>query len=224
MKYPHQPERAVVFVTLVVLAASAVMPAIASATCNLDQESCSSSYGVSQTHFGTGGQICIPGTTGSAHYCASESAGELGVGNAASTGYQVQAGSGLSTNRDPSLTLIVNNPNTNLGYLSTSTAATTTATFSVMTYLAGGYIVQTVGNPPTSNAVSPHTLTAMAGGTSTTGTEQFGMNLVANTTACGAPVNFGAARCKCRVPRLALARLPQVTILAATSSTRTLIP
>jgi hypothetical protein len=60
--------------------------------------------------------------------------------------------------------------------------------------LASGYIVQTVGSSPTNNAVSPHSLNALTGGgTSSPGTEQFGINLVANTTGCGAPANFGAA-------------------------------
>jgi hypothetical protein len=77
--------------------------------------------------------------------------------------------------------------------LSESSASTTTATFSVESYLASGYIVQTIGNPPASNGVTPHTLSALtSGGTSSPGTEQFGINLVANTIGCGAPANVGA--------------------------------
>src|SRR5262249_12496110 len=56
-----------------------------------------------------------------------------------------------------------------------------------------GYIVQIASASPMNNAPSPHHLTALSSPTATAaGTEQFGMNLVANTTGCGAPATFGA--------------------------------
>lgn len=168
------------------------------ASCGSNLQSCSSSYGINGAYFGSGGQLGTAGHGCSSSYCAGATAGELAVGNATngrvSGLHQVQAGDQSSTEREPSLSLIVNGTSTDLGYLSTASTAHTTATFSVKSYLASGYTVQTVGNPPVNNATSPHTLSALTGGgASSAGSEQFGINLAANTTGCGAPANFGAA-------------------------------
>ncbi|HEY1835596.1 MAG TPA: hypothetical protein VGG13_02120 [Candidatus Saccharimonadales bacterium] len=192
MKQQYLSKIFIICAALVVAALTLAVPQIVSASCISGQQSCSPTYGVSQTHFGSGGQVnaCSHGSTG---YCANESAGDLADGNAASHSYQTQAGPGLVTNRAPSLTLIVNNASpSDLGYLSTSIAKTTTATFSVKTYLAGSYQVQIVGNPPKNNATSPHTFAIMnSSGSAVTpsvGTEQFGINLIANTTNPGGGV------------------------------------
>lgn len=148
-------------------------------------QTCSTHYNVNEAFFGDGGSL--DGTC-STSYCAKQSAGELTVGNTSSTNYQAQAG--FNTDRTPSLTLVVNdsqcsfyNSGVNLGYLSTSSATTGNANFSVKSYLAGSYTVTTVGPPPKSNAPTPHTFTTLtSGGTSVPGTEQFGINLVANTS------------------------------------------
>lgn len=166
-------------------------PAIVSAACSdPNQQSCSSSYGVSETFFGTGGQLCIPGSSGnSANYCAKSSVGELGVGNTLGTAYQAQAG--FNTNREPSLAVLVSDAGCNavfsssgtsfnVGALSTSSVSHVTANFSVLSYLASGYVVQTVGQGPT-YAGGPHTLTSLANAAPSAGTEGFGMNLKANT-------------------------------------------
>ncbi len=71
------------------------------------------------------------------------------------------------------------------------TTATTTGTFSVESYLADGYIVTTDANPPKMGSYTMHALTTPT--SSNNSQEQFGMNLVANTTGCGAPANFGAS-------------------------------
>jgi len=152
--------------------------------CSNNQQSCSGGYGVSEVFFGNGGSL---DSTCSSHYCAKQSAGEAGVGGTCGTAYCAQAG--FNTDRTPSLTLVVNdsqcayyNNGVNLGYLSPNATTTGNVNFSVESYLAGGYVVKTVGTPPTSNGPTPHTLTALTGGgASTAGTEQFGMNLVANT-------------------------------------------
>lgn len=159
------------------------------------QQSCSSSYGVSQTFFGTGGQVCEPGTSGySANYCANSTTGELGVGNTAGTNYQAQVG--YNTDRTPSLTLLANDTQCssisghggtagssfNVGYLNTSSVAHVTANFSVKSYLANGYVVKTSGTLPSyTTGVSTHFLTALTNATPAAGTEGFGMNLKANT-------------------------------------------
>ena len=159
--------------------------------CNANEQSCSTTWGVDQTYFGNGGQLCVPGSSGySTNYCAQSSVGELGVGNPSSTTYQARAGNSSSTYRDPSLALAVNDAscqdylaggvNIGLGYLSTGSTTHANANFSVKTYLASGYVVTTVGAPPTSNGPSPHTLNTPTGA-ATAGTEKFGINLTANT-------------------------------------------
>lgn len=170
---------------LVAMALVVGCPVIASASCNPDLQSCSSGYGVNEVFFGSGGELnACSGNV----YCAKESAGEIGVGNTSGSAYQAQAG--FNTDRTPSLTFVVNTTNINLGTISPGTTATATATFSVESYLASGYQVVTASNPPSNGSYTmqtPSTPTA-----SNTSQEQFGINLVTNTTACGAPANFGA--------------------------------
>jgi hypothetical protein len=65
-------------------------------------------------------------------------------------------------------------------------AAHATATFRVLNYTSYGYVVNIIGSPPTN---SGHALAAMSStAASSPGTEQFGINLVANTS----PATFGA--------------------------------
>jgi hypothetical protein len=143
--------------------------------------SASTNYQVNETFFGAGGTVNDCSTS----YCSNQSLGETGVGNPSSTSYQAHAG--FNTDQQPYLYFVVNASSTNLGVLSASTTATTTGTFSIITYQAGGYTVSTVSPAPVStegNTIStPATPTASA-----VGTEQFGMNLVANTS----PTTFGA--------------------------------
>ncbi len=181
--------RAVLTVASVLeIAVVALMPAIAFA-----QQASSTNYSVNEAFFGTGGQLCDPGVSGnSTNYCAKTSAGELGVGNTSSTNYQAQGG--FNTNREEYIELVMNNATEcgttasltqNLGILSTSTRATTMMYFSVKTYLSNsGYVVRTVGAAPTVTSGASHTLATpnSGAGTNPAGTEQFGINLVANTT------------------------------------------
>lgn len=132
------------------------------------------SYQVNEVFFGAGGALHNCGTT----YCAKESIGETTVGNTKGTTYQAQGG--FNTNRFPFLQFIVNGTSTDLGGLSTGSATTTTATFSVKTYLASSYQVVTVSTPPKNNAYTMHALSSATA--SSPGTEQFGINLVANTS------------------------------------------
>jgi hypothetical protein len=74
----------------------------------------------------------------------------------------------------------------NFGTLTATQARTAVATFSVINYTTYGYVVQIFGDPPTFDS---HTIDAMSTlGTSSPGTEQFGINLVANTS----PSSFGS--------------------------------
>lgn len=120
----------------------------------------------------------------SAHYQAAASIGDLAVGNTASNGYQINTGS--QTTPDPALSFAITSGSIDFGSFSPSNPTFTTATFSILNYTSFGYVAMIYGNPPSYGA---HTITAMsANDSSHKGTEQFGINLVANTT----PVSVGA--------------------------------
>lgn len=120
----------------------------------------------------------------SANYQVTDALGDAAVGNSASANFQVNAGS--KTSPDPTLSFGINNAAANFGSFSPASAATATASFSVSDYTSYGYVVQVVGSPPkntTGHTISPMSSTAG----SQSGKEQFGMNLVANTS----PVSLG---------------------------------
>lgn len=147
------------------------------------QQSSSSNYQVNEVFFGAGGvaNAC------SATYCSKQAAGEIAAGNTAGAAFRAQAG--FNTDRQPYLAFSVAGGSTDLGTLSTIATATTTATFAVKTYLASGYTVQLVSDPPTNNGSTAHQMTAPSTPASPAiGVEQFGLNLVANTS----PQTFGA--------------------------------
>lgn len=147
------------------------------------QQSSSSHYSVDEVYFGSGGELNACSTS----YCAKQSAGELATGKTSSANYKAQTG--FNTDRAPFIAFNVTGGNTNLGVLSTATAATATATFSIKTYLAGGYVIQTASDPPTNSLPTrPMLANLTTPSASSPGTEQFGINLVANTS----PTSFGA--------------------------------
>jgi len=144
----------------------------------------SSNYKANEVFFGAGGDT----NQSSANYKASASAGALGVGQTSSANYQ--AYSGFLTPNEPFLELVINTPTVSLGILDPSTTRTGSASFHVRAYIDSGYTVQTLSQPPSySSGAQSYTLAAMSSlGSSAVGTEQFGINLVANTS----PANFGA--------------------------------
>lgn len=144
-------------------------------------QSSSASYGVDETFFGSGGEL----NACSSSYCTKQSAGETAVGNSGSASYQIQAGN--NTARDNSLEMSVSTTDTNIGQLTTNSTKVTTATFKVKSYLASGYVVYTRSPGPLNTNKILNLLSTPT--TSATGTEQFGMNLVAN--ACPANTNPG---------------------------------
>ncbi len=175
-----------IFVVLFgLLALLVAAPHVFAATCatNPDQQTCSSNYGLSETFFGSGGDL----NTCSTSYCSKQSAGELTVGNTSGTNYQAQAG--FNTDRTPWISAAVITPEVDLGVLSNSTTKSGTAQFKVSAYLTNGYVVQLYGTPPSNGG---HALTAMTGGASSVGTEQFGLNLTANNVATTTPSTFGS--------------------------------
>lgn len=148
--------------------------------------SASTNYRVDQTFFGSGGEL----DASSATYRAKQTAGEVGAGNTASATYQAYAG--FNTTDEPYLEFFVTSSTVNLGYLDTSSASTATGQFYVRAWQAEGYVVRTESDPP-KNTQGAYSLTPMSsGGSSTPGSEQFGINLVKNTNFCGSGCDVGA--------------------------------
>lgn len=162
-------------IVLVFLALAAFLPVQAIA------QSSSPNYRIEESFFGTGGEL----DASSPNYRAQQSVGENTVGNTSSTNYQANAG--FNTTEEPYLEVFVTGGTTDLGNLSSSSAAVTTSTFYVRAYLASGYTVHIVSDPPTYGSNQIDAMATQA--SSSPGTEQFGINLAANTS----PSTFGAA-------------------------------
>lgn len=140
----------------------------------------SSNYRLDEGAIGTGNML----ESQSANYKARDGINDLAIGESASGRYQVIAGS--KTSPDPWLSFIVASPSVSFGVLSATTTATATAKFSVLSYTSYGYVVQVTGDSLKGNG---HTIPGMdITGPSQTGIEQFGLNLVANTS----PISLGA--------------------------------
>ncbi len=148
----------------------------------LAQRSSSSNYQVNEVFFGSGGEL----QACSGSYCSKQSAGELTVGNTSSANYQAQAG--FNTNREPWIGVQVLTASANANdVLTSATTRYATAQFRVSSYLSSGYVVQTWSSGGMRNGSA--TLTNLSTPTApSAGTEQFGMNLVANTV----PTTLGA--------------------------------
>lgn len=138
----------------------------------------SSNYRIDESFIGPGGSL----ESSSSNYSTAPGGQSLGnsggTGESESSNYKTQAGA--TTTNDPSLACSVNSSSLDFGSFSTSSTATETAAFSVLNYTAYGYIVQIVGSSPSSGAHNLSTLSSNAA--SSTGTEQFGINLVDNAT------------------------------------------
>lgn len=154
---------------IIVLIAIVAVPAIAHAQME------SSGYKVDEVFIGSGGELEACGDT----YCAQQSAGGTG-GESSSDNYGIMAGFGSPD--EPTLSVIVNNDVVDLGVLSISGTGAVSTSFSVSNYLTDGYVVRVNGEPPTNVSGSgTHSLMALNSPTSSIpGTEQFGINLVAN--------------------------------------------
>lgn len=136
-------------------------------------QSTSPNYRVDEYYFGTGGEL----NACSGNYCSKQSAGELAVGRTASANYQAQVG--FNTSDTPILEVAVNG-SVNFGELEQNTTGTGTANVQVRTYLSSGYNMIIAGSAPKINShtmATPNTPTP-----STPGTEQFGINLVDNSS------------------------------------------
>jgi len=146
------------------------------------QQPSSTNYTTNEYFFGTGGETDL----NSASYKARAAAGALGVGSTSSTSYNAKAGT--ITPREEFLEFVVNASTVSLGLQSIGSTSTGTGTFYVSAYQANsGYVVRNASPGP---QVGGYTMTSPSSPTaSAVGTEQFGINLVANTS----PATFGAA-------------------------------
>jgi hypothetical protein len=137
-------------------------------------EMSSGNYSVDETQFGTGSSLddC------SASYCAKTSAGGLTVGDAKSDNYSAQFG--FNTTDQPLLEVITQPGNQDLGILDVDSGSVTTSYVKVRNYVSNGYTIQITGSPP---KIKNHTLQPIAvADVVRPGTEQFGINLVANNS------------------------------------------
>ncbi|MFI5240576.1 MAG: hypothetical protein ACHQUB_02615 [Candidatus Saccharimonadia bacterium] len=140
----------------------------------------SSHFEVDESFIGGGGLI----NENSSNFSAAESIGDAGIGLSNSTSYI--SNSGYTTDNDPALSFYVSSTPVTFTTLSPLTAATATSTFSVVNYTSWGYVVQIIGNTP---SYVGHSIPAMGTlGPSQVGTEQYGINLVANIS----PISFGS--------------------------------
>jgi hypothetical protein len=182
---------------VIVLSCLLCLPSAALAALG-DPSMYSTSYGVVESE--VGGSGCDPVISGS--FCGSSTdytvspvnddggstLGESAVGNSSSASYQTN--SGYNTTAQPGLVFFVQTGTVSLGQLSTSVPTTATATFSIRDYTSSGYKVYIVGNTPTYGSHSLTKLAADAGYVANN--EEFGINLVANTSPSWTYGNFGA--------------------------------
>jgi hypothetical protein len=157
------------FLALIVLLA---LPAEAFAT-----YAKSTSFSVDETLLGGTG-LPAHGQS-STNFSARTEAGDIVVGDT-STPSGNQTRTGNVSDAEPALSFSVNTPNATFSPDFSRTAVSNAqATFSVKNYTSHGYSVFLYGTTPSNNG---YDLPALAANTaSTPGTEQFGVNLVANT-------------------------------------------
>lgn len=145
----------------------------------------SPNYGVSEIQFGAGGTNDM----NSASYNSRASLGDLAIGNSASAAYQAYAG--FTTTDEPFIEMTVPGVSVAVGsgtpkVLNLNTPAAASATFEIRAWLASGYIVVNGSDGPKYGSRSFTALTTPTAPNSSQ--EQFGINLVANTS----PSNVGA--------------------------------
>lgn len=145
------------------------------------QTSSSNNYHVDQTFFGVGGETDM----NSMNYSARGTTGELGIGETSSANYRAYAG--FNTTDEPYLEFVVTGSSIDLDHLDVTQAKTANGTFYVRAWQADGYVVRAASSPPQNELESEQLSPLAVPSASAPGTEQFGINLVANTS----PVTFG---------------------------------
>ena len=142
----------------------------------------STNYSVDQSSFTSGSAV----DANSASYNSRVSVGDVAVGVGDSTSYKTFTG---YINPDEEyVELVIPVTTIDMGILSPGTPGTGTATFTARTYLNDEYVIVSPRDPPTLDG-GTETIDPMTSATTfNSATEQFGMNLVANTS----PVSQGA--------------------------------
>lgn len=133
----------------------------------------SQNYEATETEFGAGAAL----ETCSGTYCARATIGQTG-GDSSSESYSASFGP-LSSDSEPMLELLIEPGQSNLGQLDIDRTATRTMVLNVRNHQAGGYTVQVVGSPPSFDGYS--LATPIEPTASLMGTEQFALNVVANS-------------------------------------------
>lgn len=157
---------------------------------NVLAQSSSTNYKTEETFFGTGGDVDSTST----NFRSRQSAGALGVGDASSTNFRGSFGN--ITPSEPFLEMTVSGAAVDLGTLSTSTTSfgaaqggTCSCSFTVRSYLSSQYSVINFSQPMVNESgITMTAKTVQAVPSGSTSVEEFGMNLVANTTLA----SFGA--------------------------------
>ncbi len=136
----------------------------------------SSNFEASEAEFGAGSAL----ETCSGLYCARASIGNLSPGGAVES-ESTAAFSPIEAGSDePLLEVIIDPGDSNLGVLDIDKTASKSSIVRIRNYLSQGYTVQLIGKPPVYDG---HTLNTPSVPTeSAAGTEQFGVNVVKNTT------------------------------------------
>lgn len=147
--------------------------------------SSSTNYEITEAEFGAGATL----DSCSGQYCAQATIGSLSGDDGVSPSGSTASFTPLATDSQPSLEVIVERGESNLGVLATDKTASTAMVVRVRSYLSNGYVVQIAGDPPT---YRQHALaTPITPVASTPGIEQFGINAVKNTTpAIGADIDY----------------------------------
>jgi len=154
----------------VALFGALILGVVISVPSALAQVSESPNYQMTESQFGnaSSAESC------SAEYCAQVTIGDDGQGSSASS-----PEFGEAQYSEPLLEMIVEPGESSLGDLSTERTGSKVMKVKIRNYLSGGYMLQIIGTPPKYN---DHTLNALStANESLPGTEQFGINVVANT-------------------------------------------
>lgn len=134
------------------------------------ESSNSSHYQITEMQFGSGSST----DSCSDQYCAHVSIGDDSAANS-----ETSAAFGQAKYSEPTIEMIIEPGESSLGDLSTERTGTKTTLVKVRNYESGGYLLQLVGTAPT---YKNYTLkTPQTPAESKIGTEQFGINVVANT-------------------------------------------
>jgi hypothetical protein len=119
----------------------------------------------------------------SANYKMEDTVGEMGTGESASGSYIMKAGYQAMSGYPPYLSFSITDNTVSLGTLSVSSASTDIAAFTVSTNASNGYSVTITGNTLThANETDDINAIAPSAASYSIGTEQFGINLMDNSS------------------------------------------